>query len=93
MKSFLFVLALLASCVTALNAGIFGEGGSVVQPPDYVEENARRAEPFTPTPTERVTNGERLRRGLPLLPPSRRSSARKSSPRSFLRFSLIPTLP
>ncbi|KAJ2927503.1 hypothetical protein H1R20_g9579, partial [Candolleomyces eurysporus] len=76
MKSFFFALTLLASCVAALQSGVFQEDGNVVQPPGYVEHVARSAEHFTPTPTEeRITNGERLRRGLKLLPPTRRSGA------------------
>ncbi|KAJ2916699.1 hypothetical protein MD484_g3676, partial [Candolleomyces efflorescens] len=77
MKAFLFLIALLASCVVASNSGIFEDDGqSVTQPPGYIEQVAgdRRAEiPTIPTPTRRVTNAERLRRGISLLPPTRRS--------------------
>lgn len=79
MKSFLFALALLVSCVAALRSGIYDDDGkTIIQPPVHVEtlNVARRTEPLTPTHTERLTNADRLRRGLLLLPPTRRSGAR-----------------
>ncbi|TEB38801.1 hypothetical protein FA13DRAFT_406528 [Coprinellus micaceus] len=64
MKHLLFVLALFSACATALyTAG-----------PTHRDGVYQRGEALTPTPTKReLTNAERLRRSLPLLPPKRRS--------------------
>lgn len=85
MKSILLALALFLSSVAALNSGIFEDDGqSITQAPSVEGLNVgRRAEAFVPTPTKRVTNAERLRRGLPLLPPSKRSSP--CTPFQYLR--------
>lgn len=71
------VLACFISCVSAKNAGIWTDDQtSVVQPPGYVDTAlSRREYAPSPAPTKRITNAERLRRHLPLLPPTRRTGA------------------
>ncbi|KAF6752136.1 hypothetical protein DFP72DRAFT_906217 [Ephemerocybe angulata] len=71
------VLACVISCVSAKNPGIWTDDQtSVVQPPGYVDTAlSRRESAPSPTPTKQITNAERLRRHLPLLPPTRRTGA------------------
>ncbi|KAF6758807.1 hypothetical protein DFP72DRAFT_844621 [Ephemerocybe angulata] len=70
-------LSLLASYVSAGNSGVWTDDGRrIMQPPTYGDKVvSRRAEVPSPTPTEQLTNAERLRRHLPLLPPTRRHGA------------------
>lgn len=78
MKAVLFTLALLASTYArALNSAIFGDGGEAAERfagRDVGQNNiVQGADVLAATPTKRITNGERLRRHLPLLPPKRRT--------------------
>ena len=82
MKPLFLVLALLASCVAGLNSGIYGDQESTEpRSAGKIEEVSvpGLAENFVPTPTKRLSNAERLRRRLPLLPPRRRSGPCKWS--------------
>ncbi|KAF5339332.1 hypothetical protein D9611_009875 [Ephemerocybe angulata] len=94
MKASLFafgVLALLAPCASGLSSGIFaGDGKTIIQPPSYDKSNLQKGDaPPTPTRVERITNAERLRRRLPLLPPAaKRSNA--LAPRASADRALLP---
>lgn len=66
------------SCASfaSLNAGLYEDQESTEirsAGKDQEVNVAELTESFTPTPTERLSNAERLRRRLPLLPPRRRS--------------------
>ncbi|KAJ7615388.1 hypothetical protein FB45DRAFT_1107990 [Roridomyces roridus] len=63
----------LSTFVSAINSGIFGENGQVVNPPPPTPV-ARSAEDISASFVQRETNSQRLARGLGPLPPTRRTS-------------------
>lgn len=72
MLSLLLLALLAAPFALASNSGIFNDDGSVVQ---VITPNITDVPPVQARHTKRETNAVRLRRGLPPLAPTRRSSA------------------